>query len=152
MTKLSKIAASIALVFTVSGCTMFQDYFGPVEHEAAQRQEPLEARPRLDPINLNYFILESSDQMVVGEPQVVFTREENTFSDLAREYGLGYDELVAANPDIDPWLPGDNTPVLLPTQYVLPDVPKRGVVLNIASKRLFYFPPVAEGESPKVMT
>ena len=152
MTKLSKFAASIVMAFTVSGCTMFQDYFEPVEHEATRKQEPLEARPRLDPINRNYFVLESSDQMVVGEPQVVFTREENTFSDLAREYGLGYDELVAANPDIDPWLPGDNTPVLLPTQYVLPDVPKRGVVLNIASKRLFYFPPVAEGESPKVMT
>ena len=80
---------------------------------------PLESRPRLDPDQSKLFHdLESPDQTVVGVPQVVFTREENTFSDLAREYGLGYDELVAANPDIDPWLPGDNTPVLLPTQYV----------------------------------
>ena len=120
------------MAISVSGCTVFQDYFEPAEPEPAQSREPLEARPRLDPINRNYFVIESPDQTVVGEPQVVFTRAENTFSDLAREYGLGYDELVAANPEVDPWLPGDDTPVLLPTQYILPDVPKRGVVLNIA--------------------
>jgi L,D-transpeptidase ErfK/SrfK len=82
----------------------------------------------------------------------VFTRGEDTFSDLAREYGLGYDELLAANPGIDPWLPGENTPVLLPTQYVVPMVPRQGIVLNIASKRLFYFPDAAAGEAQKVLT
>jgi L,D-transpeptidase ErfK/SrfK len=40
----------------------------------------------------------------------------------------------------------------LPTQFVLPDVPRRGLVLNIASKRLFYFPQVAEGASVQVLT
>ena len=113
---------------------------------------PIEQRPRLEPINREYFVLESPEQTLIGEPQVVFTREQDTFSDLAREYGLGYDELVAANPDIDPWLPGDKTPVLLPTQYVLPDVEKRGIVLNIASMRLFYFPPIDKGQPQRVMT
>jgi L,D-transpeptidase ErfK/SrfK len=40
----------------------------------------------------------------------------------------------------------------LPTQYVLPDVPRRGLILNIASKRLFYFPEVAEGAPVQVLT
>jgi len=97
-------------------------------------------------------VLESAQQSVVGMPQVVFTRGEDTLSDLARAYGLGYDELLAANPDVDPWLPGDNTPVLLPTQYVLPDVPREGIVLNIASRRLFYFPVVPEGQAAVVQT
>ena len=109
-------------------------------------------RSRLDPISRNYFVLESPGQTVIGQPQVVFTDEENTFSDLAREYGLGYDELVAANPGVDPWLPGDGTPVLLPTQYVLPDVPYEGIVLNIAAKRLFYFPETEDGQPQVVMT
>jgi L,D-transpeptidase ErfK/SrfK len=150
--RLNTAFLAIIMAISVTGCSLLQDYFEPVEVESAQVAVPLEERTRLEPINRNYFVLESPEQSVVGEPQVIFTREENTFSDLAREYGLGYDELVAANPDIDPWLPGDNTPVLLPTQYILPDVPKRGVVLNIASKRLFYFPPVEEGEPLKVMT
>jgi len=42
--------------------------------------------------------------------------------------------------------------VLLPTQYVLPAAPHRGVILNIASKRLFYFPEPAEGELQQVLT
>ncbi len=152
VSRFNTISLAIILAVALSGCSLFQDFFEPVETEPEQVRQPLEARPRLEPINRNYFVLESTEQSVIGEPQVVFTREENTFSDLAREYGLGYDELVAANPDVDPWLPGDNTPVLLPTQYVLPNVPKSGLVLNIASKRLFYFPAVEEGEPAKVMT
>ena len=113
---------------------------------------PLAQRPVADPIAANHFELASPEQSVIGEPQVVFTRGEDTLSDLARAYGLGYDELLAANPGVDPWLPGENTAVLLPTQFVLPDVPREGVVLNIASRRLFYFPRVAEGQATVVKT
>jgi L,D-transpeptidase ErfK/SrfK len=130
-----------------------QDFLGPLG--ARQQDMPPEhvaEEDRLDPLNRNFFTLDSPDQSVIGEPQIVYTKEENTFSDLAREYGLGFDEVVAANPDVDPWLPGDATPVLLPTQYVLPDVPRNGLILNIASKRLFYFPEVAEGEQVQVLT
>ncbi len=133
------------------GCSIFQD-FAYAPEDRAVVLPPLAERPRLDPISRNYFLIESPDQGVVGEPQIVFTRDTDTFPDLAREYGLGYDELVEANPGIDPWLPGTNTPILLPTQYVLPDVPRHGIVLNIASKRLFYFPKVNAGEPVQVLT
>ena len=113
---------------------------------------PLEERPVEEPIAANHFVLESPQQSIIGVPQVVFASNEDTLSDLARAYGLGYDELIAANPDVDPWLPGENTPVLLPTQYVLPDVPRDGIVLNIATKRLFYFPAVPEGQATIVKT
>jgi len=141
--------ATAAVALAVSGCTVFQGFFEPVMPES---QQILSSRSPLPPVSRNYFVLEDPQQSVVGEPQIVFTRKEDTFSDLAREYGLGYDEIVAANPGIDPWLPGDKTAVLLPTQYVLPDVPRHGLVLNIASKRLFYFPPVAAGEPVTVQT
>lgn len=113
---------------------------------------PLAERPVQEPLSANHFILDSPEQSVVGEPQVVYTNETDTLSDLARAYGLGYDELIAANPDVNPWLPGTDTPILLPTEFVIPDVPREGVVLNMASKRLFYFPPVAEGEPVHVKT
>jgi L,D-transpeptidase ErfK/SrfK len=134
-----------------SGCAVLEDSPPPPETSRIESL-PAEQQPKAEPISRNYFVLDSPDQDVIGELQIVFTREKDTFSDLAREYGLGYDELVDANPGIDPWLPGDNTPVLLPTQYVLPDGPHEGIVLNIASKRLFYFPAVAEGHAPTVMT
>jgi L,D-transpeptidase ErfK/SrfK len=130
-----------------------QDFFGTAP---GKREDlvivPLDQRPVEEPISANHFVLESAQQSVVGVPQVVFTRDSDTLADLARTYGLGYDELIAANPDVDPWLPGENTPVLLPTQFVLPDVPRKGIILNIASRRLFYFPEVPEGQATIVKT
>ena len=113
---------------------------------------PLSERPVEEPLSASHFVLDSPAQSVVGVPQVVFTRDTDTLADLARSYGLGYDELLAANPDVNPWLPGENTPVLLPTQFVLPDVERQGIVLNMASKRLFYFPAVAAGQPVHVKT
>jgi len=136
----------------LAGCTFLEDLYSGPQRDSRPEPVPLEARPVEEPIARNYFVLETETQSVIGAPQIVYTDAENTFSDLAREYGLGYDEMVAANPDVDPWLPGDRTPVLLPTQYIVPDVPREGIVLNIAAKRLYYFPKVAEGHAQTVLT
>lgn len=145
--------ATLAATALLGACTVVEDFLAPPYPRSDRARVPAVAEEeRLEPLNRNFFTLDSPGQSVIGEPQIVYTTEDNTFSDLAREYGLGYDEMVAANPDIDPWLPGSGTPVLLPTQYVLPDVPRRGLVLNLASKRLFYFPEVGEGEAVQVLT
>ena len=142
----------VPVFLAVGGCATFDDFMASLKKGRGAAAVPLDERPVVDAIAPNVFVLEGDDQTVVGEPQVVFTREADTFSDLAREYGLGYDELLAANPGVDPWLPGENTAVLLPTQYVLPNVPKSGVVLNIATRRLFYYPHSEEGKPQQVMT
>ncbi|MDX1403936.1 MAG: L,D-transpeptidase family protein [Woeseiaceae bacterium] len=148
-----RCVALLATTGLLNACTAIQDFLAPLGGGTWGDDIPAVAEEKLEePQNRNFFILESPDQSVVGEPQIVYTTEDNTFSDLAREYGLGFDELVAANPDIDPWLPGAGVPVLLPTQFVLPDVPRRGLVLNMASKRLFYFPQVADGQPVQVLT
>ncbi len=146
-----RLVLLIAFV-ALDGCTTIEDFFGSVRSQRSNVIARLHGRPVEEPIARNYFVLKSPEQSVIGAPQIVFTRRQDTFSDLAREYGLGYDEIVAANPNVDPWLPGDNTPVLLPTQYVVPDVSRKGIVLNIVSKRLFYFPATAVGEPQPVMT
>ena len=149
---LARRCALLLAPLVLPACTFLEDFYAGSAAPDRPTPIPLEARPVEEPIARNYFVLESPDQSVVGTPQIVYTNDENTLSDLAREYGLGYDEIIAANPDVDPWLPGDRTPVLLPTQYVIPDVPREGVVLNIASKRLYYFPEAAEGQQQAVMT
>ena len=137
----------------LSGCTSLSEFFGTAPNKSVSiTVVPLDQRPVEEPLAADNFVLLSDDQSIIGEPQVVFAKESDTLSDIARAYGLGYDEIVAANPDVNPWLPGENTPVVLPTQYVLPDVPREGIVLNIASKRLFYFPESAEGEPQIVKT
>jgi L,D-transpeptidase ErfK/SrfK len=105
-----------------------------------------------EPNRTDRFVLPDEETNVVGDVQVVVARHEDTLPDFARRYGLGHDEIVAANPGIDPWLPGNRTRVLLPTQYVLPDAPREGVVVNLAALRLFYFPKPEEGEPQEVIT
>jgi len=89
---------------------------------------------------------------VVGAVSVIKARADDTLIDIARRHGLGYEDIVIANPDVDVWLPGEGTEVVLPTRFVLPPGPRNGVVLNLAEYRMYYFPPVQDGETPVVMT
>ncbi|HEX7966649.1 MAG TPA: L,D-transpeptidase family protein [Stellaceae bacterium] len=77
---------------------------------------------------------------LIGIPTIYVTRQSDTLLDIARAYDLGYVEVRAANPGIDPWLPGAGKVLTLPTQNGLPDSPRRGIVINLAELRLYYFP------------
>jgi L,D-transpeptidase ErfK/SrfK len=89
---------------------------------------------------------------VVGAITTVPARAQDTLLDIARRHGLGYEDIVRANPDVDTWLPGEGTEVILPTRFVLPPGPRRGIILNLAEYRLYYFPEPADGERGVVMT
>ena len=89
---------------------------------------------------------------VVGEIATVIARYEDTLVDLARTHGVGYQDIVRANPDVDVWIPGEGTEVVLPTRFILPPGPREGIVLNLAEYRLYYFPEPEAGETPVVMT
>ena len=89
-TALKKATLLIAMMAILSGCAAVKDFLAPLGSALEPQPEevvrtPIEEKLRLDPIGRNYFELESADQDVIGEVQVVFTSEENTFSDLARE-------------------------------------------------------------------
>ena len=69
---------------------------------------------------------------VVGEITTVVATYEDTLVDLARTHGIGYQDIVRANPDVDVWIPGEGTEVVLPTRFILPPGPREGIVLNLA--------------------
>ena len=136
---------------TLNGCGMVDAIFNAPASTDGQAGMPAVSSEPQPPLDSNRFELVAGED-TVGQLQLVRAREEDTFVDIARSYGLGYDELVQANPEVDPWLPGEGTEVLLPTRFVLPAAPREGVVLNIASRRLFYYPPPVEGEPQVVET
>ncbi|MCP4992883.1 MAG: L,D-transpeptidase family protein [Gammaproteobacteria bacterium] len=78
---------------------------------------------------------------VIGETLTVKSRYEDTLSDIARLHDLGYREITQANPDVDPWLPGEGSKVIIPTRFILPPGPRKGIVINLAELRLYYYPP-----------
>jgi L,D-transpeptidase ErfK/SrfK len=88
---------------------------------------------------VEYRILNPEDS-VVGTPFYVKARAEHTLLDIGRHHDIGIDEMKQANPEVDLWLPGEGTDVLVPQRHVLPDAPREGIVVNLAEKRLFYYP------------
>jgi L,D-transpeptidase ErfK/SrfK len=139
-----RAAALLLVVTTLAGCSVFR-----VE-EASQAEPP---KPQYaEPLATHTFPYDPKATGVVGTLQATIAGEEDTLSDIARRFNLGYDEVVNANPGVDPWLPRGGTRLVLPTQFLLPDAPHEGLVVNLAALRLFYFPKAAKGEQRVVMT
>ena len=78
-------------------------------------------------------------ETVIGQVRPYRIRKGDTLIDLARYYDLGYNEIVDANPGIDPWVPPAGATILLPTQWVLPCCTYDGIVVNIPEMRLFFY-------------
>ncbi len=89
---------------------------------------------------------------VIGSTRFYNVQKGDTFLDLARFYGLGYNEIEQANPGVDPWIPPVEQAIVLPTEWVLPNVEYQGVVINIPEMRLYYFHPRRPGAPLLVST
>lgn len=77
---------------------------------------------------------------LVGRIQYTKVQEGDTLPTIARRFDVGYYELIEANPEINPkhLIPG--TTMTIPTQYILPPVERKGLVINLAEMRMYYFP------------
>lgn len=129
-TSLVLLAAMLSIL--LSGCQSLPIFSNP-------QPEQIVWNSKSEHIASHEFSLDS-EQSMVGELASITSRENDTLSDIARHYGLGYNDITLANANLDPWtLPADQT-VLLPLSFVLPDAPHKGIVLNLANMRMFYYP------------
>ena len=76
---------------------------------------------------------------IIGKTVTYTIGKKETLLDIARYHGIGYLEMISANPNIDPWIPQENLKVILPTANLLPNVKRQGLVINLAEQRLYYF-------------
>jgi L,D-transpeptidase ErfK/SrfK len=123
-------------------------------HQPEPEPAPAAAPPPpvyVEPVATHRFELQPG-QDVIGELQITRVEGEDTFSDIARRFNVGYEEMVRANPGVDAWVPGVGREIVVPTQYVLPEAEREGLVINLAQLRVFYFPPAKEGEVQTVIT
>jgi L,D-transpeptidase ErfK/SrfK len=66
--------------------------------------------------------------------------DKETLLDVARNAGLGFNEVKEANRSVDEWIPPAGLEVAVPTRWILPRSRYRGVVVNIPEMRLYLFP------------
>jgi L,D-transpeptidase ErfK/SrfK len=82
------------------------------------------------------------DGALIGARQAHAVGAGDSLFEVARDFDLGYAAITAANPGVDPFVPDPGIRIVLPTEWILPDVPiRRGIVINIAEMRLFLIPP-----------
>ena len=78
---------------------------------------------------------------ILGALQFTKIQAGDNFTKLAQRYDVGYDQIQAANPRLDSEKPLLHAAVVIPSQYIIPqNVAHRGIVINLAQMRLFYFP------------
>jgi L,D-transpeptidase ErfK/SrfK len=143
-------AFALGAVLALGGCATFVPEAPPPPPPVPQAAP--EPPPVVAPVAMHQFPFDPKKTGVLGEVQVTQSRHEDTLADIARRFDVGYDELIRANPGVDPWLPGEGTRIILPTQWVMPDAPAEGIVVNVAAMRLFYFPKPKKGEQRVVIT
>jgi L,D-transpeptidase ErfK/SrfK len=83
--------------------------------------------------------LDSNANTVIGVLGEYIVQKKDTLLDVARNYDLGFNEMEVLYPQIDPWIPAEGTSLIIPSQWVLPQTKKFGIVINIAEMRLYYF-------------
>lgn len=109
----------------------------------AVRKSLLE-RPQVAPSQLeketerNEFPVARGDD-VVGRLAAVRLEKGDTLPDIARHFGLGINALTAANPGLDVWVPPAGERILLPLSFILPESPKKGIVVNLPTMRIFQY-------------
>ena len=153
MTRVFLRIAIPVLAVSVAACTPFESLWKkPKGGDKPSAEAEAMAPPPLPLAEATHRFFIEPDQDVVGQVQVTVAKHEDTFADIARRFNVGYTELVRANPGVDPWLPGEGTEIVLPTQFVLPDAPREGLVLNLAQMRLYFYPEPKKDGPVEVIT
>jgi len=98
---------------------------------------PLPSYPE-EKIERNDFSVAKGDE-VIGRLAFIRLEKWDTLPDIARHFSLGIEAISAANPGVDVWVPGAGERILLPLSFILPDAPRKGIVINLAGMRLFQF-------------
>jgi len=93
--------------------------------------------------------LPAADSRLTGENQLyTVPHDGRPLESIAARFQTGLLSMLEANPGTDPWLPKAGSQLVIPTQMLLPDTKREGIVVNVAEMRLYYYP---KGENKVVV-
>lgn len=79
---------------------------------------------------------------LIGQNQTYTIQEgDNKLQTIARRFNTAAQVILETNNTIAPVNPAPGTVITIPSQMLLPDTPREGIVVNLAELRLYYFPP-----------
>src|SRR5262249_50282521 len=92
---------------------------------------------------LSAFPLPAPGSDLVGSLTTYKLQPGDTLLDVGRWYGLTAKEVSDANNHLDWWSPPAGQTIVIPTEHIIPEGPRTGIVLNIPEMRLYYYYPSA---------
>lgn len=85
--------------------------------------------------------LPSNENQLIGQQESALSRKGETLLDVARRFNVGADEIMHSNPQIPvTHRLNAGVKVIIPSKFILPDLEKDGVIINLAELRLYYYP------------
>jgi len=119
----------VMFIVSLQGCAEMKEFL--------MRSLPLPSHLE-EKIERNDFFVAKEDD-VIGRLAIIRLEKGDTLPDIARHFSLGINTVSAANPGVDIWVPEAGERILLPLSFILPDTRRKGIVINLAAMRLFYF-------------
>src|SRR5512139_3577364 len=118
-------------------CIFILSLYGCASMKSVRIAPPLPVHREKD-IERNRFPVARGED-VIGRLAIIRLETGDTLPDIARHFSLGVNAISAANPGVDVWVPEAGERVLLPLSFILPDAPRKGIVINLATMRLFQY-------------
>src|SRR5580700_1256621 len=81
-----------------------------------------------------------ANQAIIGQVQYNSANSGDNAITVAKRYDIGFNALQKANPHLDMTrgLPSSAS-LILPTQHLLPNQPREGIIINLPEMRMYYF-------------
>ncbi len=77
---------------------------------------------------------------IIGKIVFYTVKKNETLIDISRRYNLAFPEVMLNNPDIeDPWMLEEGKTIKLPSRHILPDIERKGIVINKGDLRAYFF-------------
>src|SRR4030066_40141 len=124
-----RLTALYIFIFSLSGCAAIKSVLETAEFFPSHHEKEIER---------NKFP-GARGEGVLGRMAVIRLEKGDTLPDIARHFSLGINAISAANPGVDVWVPEAGERIMLPLSFILPDTPRKGIVVNLATMRLFQY-------------
>lgn len=162
ISNIHRLIVLFIVILSFNGCAVLksvQEKYWPfprypeetIDKKEAPVEETIEKQeiPLAETIERNEFSVAKGDD-VIGRVAFIRLETGDTLPDIARHFSLGLNSISEANPGVDVWVPEAGERIMLPLSFILPDAPRKGIVINLAAMRLFQFK--GDGETQVVMT
>src|SRR4030042_3244856 len=129
LSNMLRLLVLFILLLYFSGCAVVK--------KVEVKPSPVPSYPE-EKIERNEFSVAKGDD-VIGRLAAIRLEKGDTLPDIARHFSLGINAISAANPGVDVWVPEAGERIMLPLSFILPDTPRKGIVVNLATMRIFQY-------------